>query len=206
MKIKSGKELTQLEIIKRLNLMGVKYDSTINGKNYYINLYDKQVISPSKQEKIKKELEKDKIYLEYLTNNLRKTRQNSIEYPAAKKKIITNIENKKYFFNDFNIALCNGTLLCYNTFSFINNNKKIIKKNLDIPVNCLKKYAKDFLNHDICNLFKTVLRYLDKIGFDVYNYLYIIIFICVVIILIFFSIKSKKQKSFQKRRNNSVFI
>ena len=206
MKIKSGKELTQLEIIKRLNLMGVKYDSTINGKNYYINLYDKQVISPSKQEKIKKELEKDKIYLEYLTNNLRKTRQNSIEYPAAKKKIITNIENKKYFFNDFNIALFNGTLLCYNTFSFINNNKKIIKKNLDIPVNCLKKYAKNFLNPDICNLFKTVLRYLDKIGFDVYNYLYIIIFICVVIILIFFSIKSKKQKSFQKRRNNSVFI
>ena len=207
MRIKSGKELTQLEIIKRLNLMGVKFDSTINGKNYYINLYNKQIISPSKKEKIKQELEKDKVYLEYFTNNLRKTKGTSIEYPAYENKIVTNNLNKKYLFDDFNTVLFNRALLCYNTFNFIDNNKEIIKKKLDIPVNTIKKIISAFACPEICNIYETFLSYLEKIiDLDIYHYLHIIIFICVVIIFLFFSIKSRIQKKFQKRKNSPLFF
>ena len=48
MRMKSGKELTHLEIIKRLNLMGVNYDSSIIGKKYYIDLYNKEIQSLDK--------------------------------------------------------------------------------------------------------------------------------------------------------------
>ena len=207
MRIKSGKELTQLEIIKRLNLMGVKFDSTINGKNYYINLYNKQIISPSKKEKIKQELEKDKVYLDYLTNNLRKTKGTSIEYLADENIIATNNLNKKYLFDDFNIVLFNRILLFYNTFNFIDNNKKIIKKKLDIPVNIIITFISAFACPEICNIYHTFLNNLEKIiDLDIYHYLHIIIFICVVIIFLFFSIKSRIQKKFQKRKNSPLFF
>ena len=52
--MKSGKELTQLEIMKRLNTMGIEYNSDIIGKNYYINLYDEAISSSVNVLKIKK--------------------------------------------------------------------------------------------------------------------------------------------------------
>ena len=45
MKLKSGKDLSQLEIIKRLNTMGIEYNSDIIGKNYYIKLYNEAIQS-----------------------------------------------------------------------------------------------------------------------------------------------------------------
>ena len=79
MRMKSGKELTHLEIVKRLNLMGVNYDSSIIGKKYYIDLYNKEIQSLDNQQKIIDELEKDRKYLEFLTNNLRIVKETSFK-------------------------------------------------------------------------------------------------------------------------------
>ena len=194
MRMKTGKELTQLEIIKRLNLMGVKYDSNIMGKNYYINLYNKEVLLPENQLKIKNELEKDRKYLEYLTNNLRTTKEVSFEYNLKKKDISS--KNKKYFFSDFNAILYMNALLYCNSLNFIEENHEIIRKNIKIPINAFKKFSSALAYPDINNAFKTFLNYIYKItiNFNAYHYVYIIIFVCLLIILLSFCKKCRKEK------------
>ncbi len=192
--MKTGKELTQLEIIKRLNLMGVKYDSNIMGKNYYINLYNKEVLLPENQIKIKNELEKDKKYLEYLTNNLRTTKEVSFEYNSKKNDI--SCKNKKYFFSDFNTRLYMNTLLYCNSLNFIWENHEIIKKNIKIPINAFKKFSSALVYPDVNNALKTFLNYIYKINinFNDYHFVYIIIFVCLLIILLCFCKKCRKEK------------
>ena len=115
MKMKSGKELTQLEIMKRLNTMGIEYNSDIIGKNYYINLYDEAIRSSVNVLKIKKDIEKDKLYAAIYTQKLRKVNEctlkldndiNKINYindqenKSNRNNVNKNLE-KKGFFSDF---------------------------------------------------------------------------------------------------------
>ena len=193
MRIRLGKELTQLEIINRLNLMGIKYDPSITGKNYYINLYNKGLSSPSKILKIKAQLEKDSKYFEYLSNNLRKIKENSINLIGEKNAKIIN-PNKKCFLGDFNSKLYNTTLLCYSTFNFLDNNKNTLK-NVKFPVDTFKKLAKAFVYPEFKELFKKILDYFVEINLDKYHYLYIIVFIGLILILLIFYIKYKKGKN-----------
>ena len=65
MKFKNGKELSYLELIKRLNIMGVEYNSNIIGKKYYIDLYNNAIKSSKNKEKIKNDIEKDQIYINF---------------------------------------------------------------------------------------------------------------------------------------------
>ena len=125
MKLKSGKDLSQLEIMKRLNTMGIKYNPDIIGKNYYINLYDKEINSPINQEKIKNELEKDKIYIEYLNNNLRIRKESSIKYFVGKKNTQSN-NNRNYFYDEYNKDICIGTLIYCNIINYINLDTKVL--------------------------------------------------------------------------------
>ena len=78
MKLKSGKDLSQYEIKKRLNTMGIKYNSDIIGKNYYINLYDEAILSNSNIMKIKNDLDKDKMYTDFYNKKLRKVNECSL--------------------------------------------------------------------------------------------------------------------------------
>ena len=193
MRIRLGKELTQLEIINRLNLMGIKYDPSITGKNYYINLYNKGVASPSKIQKIKAQLEKDSKYFEYLSNNLRKTKENSIYFIGEKNDQSIN-PNKKCFFGDFNSKLYNTTLLCYSTFNFLDNNKNTLK-NVKFPVDTFKKLANSFVYPEFKELLRKILDYFGEINLDKYHYLYIIVLIGLMLVLIIFFIKYKKGKN-----------
>ena len=199
MKVKSGKSLTQLEIIKRLKLMGIKYDSTIIGKSYYINLYNKEVELPSNQEKIKKELEKDQKYQEYLTNNLRIKKQTLIEYMPIKKCWLNENQHKSYFFDEFQ-TLYSRILFSYNALYFVEINKNKIDEKIMILLNSLKRIAKAFTHPEFCKLFKAFWNYVDKINLDAYHYIYIIIFICLLIILLFLLIKSQKKKIHFERK------
>ena len=136
--MKSGKELTHLEIVKRLNLMGVNYDSSIIGKKYYIDLYNKEIQSLDNQQKIIDELEKDRKYLEFLTNNLRIVKETSFKCSSNKNKINSTFSNSnlvqnssdKYFFGDFNYKLGTNIMLSYNAFHLWEQNKNSIKKQL----------------------------------------------------------------------------
>ena len=78
MKLKSGKELSQLEIMKRLNAMEIKYNSDIIGKNYYINLYDEAIQSNSNLMKIMTDLNKDKMHTDFYNQKLRKVNECSL--------------------------------------------------------------------------------------------------------------------------------
>ena len=200
MKIKSGKQLTQLEIIKRLNLMGIKYDPTIIGKNYFINLYDKEILSPTNQLKIQNELEKDRKYQEYFHNILRKTKEYSLQY-LQKEKIHSNA-NKKYIFDGFNMELCSRTLISYGAFNLIENNKKLAKRYLVPPLKVFNRFKTNILYPEINRAFKAFLNFIDKINLDAYHYLCIFIFICLAVILLFFSIKIRKQKSSNIKKGN----
>ena len=202
MKIKSGKHLTQLEIIKRLNLMGINYDPSIIGKNYYINLYDKEIQSPINQQKIQKELEKDRIYQEFLNNNLRRTKQSSIQYLSIKNN--TSNINKKYIFDDFNIRLYDRALFCYNTFDFLTQNKKFGKEILN-SLKSFNIFNKNIICSEIKSVFKSLLNFVDKINLDIYHYLFIIIFICSGIMLLFFFIKYRKRKNHIKIENHLLY-
>ena len=182
--MKSGKELTQLELLKRLNLMGIKYDSNIMGKNYYINLYDKEINSPINQEKIKNELEKDKIYIEYLNNNLRIRKESSIKYFVGKKNTQSN-NNRNYFYDEYNKDICIGTLIYCNIINYIN---------LDIKVLIIK--LKECIGEsNITNLLDIFLNCVDGINKDIFKFLNIMIFISIVIIVLISFIKSIKKKN-----------
>ena len=205
MRIKSGKELSQLEIIKRLNLMGVKYDSSIIGKKYFIDLYNKEVQSLSNQQKIKNELEKDRIYLEYLTSNLRKTKETSFEYSIRNNYVIKTDKDRKCFLPDFNSKLYNNILLCYNTFHFYENRKKDIRKKMAFPISAFKKFTNAFIFPKVNSAFNSFLNYFDGLDLSNFQYLKIIIFICLIIILLFSFIRIKKGKNKIKRNTNFLF-
>ena len=210
MRMKSGKELTKLEIIKRLNLMKIKYDSSIKGKNYYIDLYNKEILSKENQYKIKKELEKDQKYMEFLSNNLKLSREASLEISIVKRKNNVNKINKKYFFSDFNTKLCATTILCYNAFDLFEKKDNIGKK-IMIPVNAFKKFSSAFIYPEVNSIFKTFINfinYVDKAYFniDVYHYSYIIIFVCLLVILLYFCNKYRKEKNALKRQRSSFAL
>ena len=201
MRRKSGKELTQLELLKRLNLMGIKYDPTITGKNYYINLYDKEVQSPLNQEKIQKELERDKKYMDYLTNDLRIKKQTSINYLAEKKNhyILNSLNPDKNFVCDSGMSRCLSLFLCFNTFFYITKNNKLIDINVKGIIANLKKSINDINIYGILKpFFDSICTF--NINVDMFKYLYIIIYISIVVVLFFSFIKSIMRKL--KKRDN----
>ena len=207
MRMKSGKELTQLEIIKRLNLMGVNYDSSIIGKKYYIDLYNKEIQSSDNQQKIIDELEKDRKYLEYLSNNLRTVKETSFKYSSNinKNKINSTFSNSnlvqnsndKYFFSDFNYNLFLNIMLSYNSLHFWEQNKESIKKQLNLPINAFKRFSDAYIIPNAKDLIKVLVYFLEKIDANIntYQYLKIIIIICLSITLILFLIKCRKRKN-----------
>ena len=211
MRMKSGKELTHLELIKRLNLMGVKYDSSIIGKKYYIDLYNKEVQSLDSQQKIAKELEKDRKYLEYLTNNIKMVKETSFKYSSNINKnnssnLVQN-SNDKYFFCDFNYNLCLNIICSYSSFHLLQQNKKEIKKNLCLSINTIKSFAKAYIIPKAKDLIKAFTNYLEKIDVNLstYQYLRIIIIICVSITLLLFLIKCRKGNNKYKNKRNPKF-
>ena len=207
MRTKSGKELTQLEIIKRLNLMGVNYDSSIIGKKYYIDLYNKEIQSSDNQQKIIDELEKDRKYLDYLSNNLRTVKETTFKYLSNinKNKINSTFSNSnlvqnsndKYFFSDFNYNLCLNIMLSYNSFHFWEQNKESIKKQLNLPINAFKRFSDTYIIPNVNGIINFVVNFLEKIDVNIsaYQYLKIIIIICLSIALLLFLFKCRKGKN-----------
>ena len=158
MKMKSGKELTQLEIMKRLNTMGIEYNSDIIGKNYYINLYDEAIRSSVNVLKIKKDIEKDKLYAAFYTQKLRKVNEctlkldndiNKINYindqenKSNRNNVNKNLE-KKGFFSDFDGSFLQKLIWAQIAYNFIEVNKNGINKLVNslpklIPIQAIKK-------------------------------------------------------------------
>ena len=90
MRLKSGKELPQFVLLKRLNLMGVNYNKNILGKNYYADLYDKEIKSIENQFKIKNELEKDSAYQNYFNQKLKSQKMTTLVFQPNNSSIKKN--------------------------------------------------------------------------------------------------------------------
>ena len=214
MKLKDGKGLSYLEIIKRLNLMGIEYNSDIIGKKYYIDLYNKAIQSPFNQEKIKKDLEKDKIYMDFFNQKLKKRKECSFEISNHKNLMYNNcqnnqndneynfndknIYNKKIFFGNFNGALAGNIVLshlCLTTFNYTRYNIKKyenICKKIMIPIHAIKKFTTINIYPEIKKGLQELINIIDNLIVNEYNYIIYFCFIIFLFIIIKYIIKRIK--------------
>ena len=215
MKMKSGKELTQLEIMKRLNTMGIEYNSDIIGKNYYINLYDEAIRSSINVLKIKKDIEKDKLYAAFYTQKLRKVNEctlkldndiNKINYindqenKSNRNNVNKNLE-KKGFFSDFDGSFLQKLIWAQIAYNFIEVNKKGINKLVNslpklIPIQAIKKDT-------LINIYPAIVSKINR-AMDVLNnliadkFLVISFLMFLVLIIVIFLLFKKTLKNNRK--------
>lgn len=199
MKIKSGKELSQLALIKRLNLMGVKYDSSIMGKNYYIDLYDKEILSPLNQAKIKADLERDNKYDNYLCQKLQKRSACSFQLCNNYIKNIEPNSNKSNYFEDFNKVFFHnvvGAKLGIDTFEYFVNNKNsfnYVNDKIIFPFKAISKCTYFKINSFISETMKSIINYVDSLKLEQYDYIkYILFFVFILVIIMIMRFFFKK--------------
>ena len=215
MKMKSGKELTQLEIMKRLNAMGIEYNSDIIGKNYYINLYDEAIRSSVNVLKIKKDIEKDKLYAAFYTQKLRKVNEctlkldndiNKINYindqenKSNRNNVNKNLE-KKGFFSDFDGSFLQKLIWAQIAYNFIEVHKNGINKLVNslpklIPIQAIKKDT-------LINIYPAIVSKINRV-MDVLNnliadkFLVISFLMFLVLIIVIFLLFKKTLKNNRK--------
>ena len=211
MKLKSGKELSQLEIIKRLNTMGIKYNSDIIGKNYYVNLYNDAIQSYSNKMKIKKELEKDKMYTDFYNQKLKKVKECSLGIYNDKNYYNKNNANnnnmfsdkniwKKRFFSDFDDSLIQKIFITQIAYDFVDVNSEYIDKvgnaipNILIPIQAIKKYTLLNIYPEILKKINEIIDILNDLIVDKFVFVLIILFL-LLLIIIFVFFKRMKDKN-----------
>jgi len=209
MKLKSGKDLSQLEIMKRLNTMGIKYNPDIIGKNYYINLYDEAIQSNSNLMKIKTDLNKDKMHTDFFNQKLRKVnvcslriceKSNNIckDYLSSNNLVSRKNNSQKGFFSDFNGSLINKILIAQLSCDFLDANKEYIDKikinipKIQIPFQAIKKDTLINIYPEIVKKLNTILDILNDLLAEKFILISIITFVILLIIILLIFHRRKK--------------
>ena len=209
MKLKSGKDLSQLEIMKRLNTMGIKYNPDIIGKNYYINLYDEAIQSNSNLMKIKTDLNKDKMHTDFFNQKLRKVnvcslriceKSNNIckDYLSSNNLVSRKNNSQKGFFSDFNGSLINKILIAQLSCDFLDANKEYIDKikinipKIHIPFQAIKKDTLINIYPEIVKKLNTILDILNDLLAEKFILISIITFVILLIIILLIFHRRKK--------------
>ena len=209
MKLKSGKDLSQLEIMKRLNTMGIKYNPDIIGKNYYINLYDEAIQSNSNLMKIKTDLNKDKMHTDFFNQKLRKVnvcslriceKSNNIckDYLSSNNLFSRKNNSQKGFFSDFNSSLINKILIAQLSCDFLDANKEYIDKikinipKIHIPFQAIKKDTLINIYPEIVKKLNTILDILNDLLAEKFILISIITFVILLIIILLIFHRRKK--------------
>ena len=216
MKLKSGKELSQLEIMKRLNTMGIEYNADIIGKNYYINLYDEAIRSSINVLKIKNDIEKDKMYSAFYNQKLRKVNECTLRLDNEmnnmndinKNENKCNISNvnknigKQGFFSDFDGIFLKKLLMAQIAYNFVEVNKKNINKignsipKLLIPLQAIKKYTMINIYPSIVSKINRIMDILNNLIVD--KFLVVSFLIFLVLIIVIFLLFKKALKNNRK--------
>ena len=209
MKFKNGKELSYLELIKRLNIMGVEYNSNIIGKKYYIDLYNNAIKSSKNKEKIKNDIEKDQIYINFYNEKLKKRKECSFLIEKEKNIIDNNLQiynnknykenfnSKKNLFGDFNGSLLNKIVLshlCFITYDHAKKNSETFEKilnKLNVPIHALNKISIKNACSKIKEIIIELINIIDIIIIDKFSYIVIFSFIVILFIIFIFFIKRK---------------
>lgn len=197
MRLKSGKELTQLALLKRLNLMGVNYNKNILGKNYYIDLYDKEIQSAENQFKIKNELEKDIAYQNFINRKLQPQKNTTLLFTKNYSNIKSN-SNKifltgfaKEFFWTTTFYSFNFKKISKNVNSFL----KFAKNNTSIYFNEINKIYKVKILPYIKEVMKFIFDLIEKYHLmDHSEYLLYFVFV-LLIIMTFYRVKKFFKKN-----------
>ena len=209
MKLKSGKDLSQLEIMKRLNTMGIKYNPDIIGKNYYINLYDEAIQSNSNLMKIKTDLNKDKMHTDFFNQKLRKVNICSLRiseksnnickgYLSSNNLVSRKNNSQKGFFSDFNSSLINKILIAQLSCDFLDANKEYIDNikinipKINIPFQAIKKDTLINIYPEIVKKLNTILDILNDLLAEKFILISIIIFVILIIIILLIFHRRKK--------------
>ena len=209
MKLKSGKDLSQLEIMKRLNTMGIKYNPDIIGKNYYINLYDEAIQSNSNLMKIKTDLNKDKMHTDFFNQKLRKVnvcslriceKSNNIckDYLSSNNLVSRKNNSQKGFFSDFNSSLINKILIAQLSCDFLDANKEYIDNikinipKINIPFQAIKKDTLINIYPEIVKKLNTILDILNDLLAEKFILISIITFVILIIIILLIFHRRKK--------------
>ena len=209
MKLKSGKDLSQLEIMKRLNTMGIKYNPDIIGKNYYINLYDEAIQSNSNLMKIKTDLNKDKMHTDFFNQKLRKVnvcslriceKSNNIckDYLSSNNLVSRKNNSQKGFFSDFNGSLINKILIAQLSCDFLDANKEYIDNikinipKINIPFQAIKKDTLINIYPEIVKKLNTILDILNDLLAEKFILISIITFVILLIIILLIFHRRKK--------------
>ena len=214
MKLKSGKELSQLEIMKRLNTMGIEYNADIIGKNYYINLYDEAIRSSINVLKIKNDIEKDKMYSAFYNQKLRKVNECTLRLDNEmnnmndinKNENKCNISNvnknigKQGFFSDFDGIFLKKLLMAQIAYNFVEVNKKNINKignsipKLLIPLQAIKKYTMINIYPSIVSKINRIMDILNNLIVDKFLVISFLIFLVLIIVIFLLFKKALKNK------------
>ena len=205
MKLKSGKELSHLEIIKRLNMMGIQYNRDIIGKKYYIDLYNKAIESPVNIEKIEKDIKKDQMYTDFYNVKLRKRNECSFKI-NGEENMYNNGDNfifknesfcqKQKFWKNFPGALFNKLLLAHFCFTAYNYGKKHYNKMEKIAsmamFPAMKKYTMIYVSPQVKKIAMEVINFVNSLYIDDFDLIVFITFIILFfVILRSFVIKKK---------------
>ena len=186
--------------------MGIIYNKDILGKNYYIDLYNKNIQSISNQNKIRNELNKDQMYSVYFNQKLRKANECSLNFdPKNDFDIKDGFKNKcflrenegKHFSNFYKDFLFNALFahFCVNSYHYLSKNFENIKINCNklFPFKAMKKYSTFNIIPKIKEIIIEFMNFIDNILYDKYKLLIdIILFTVLVIILIYSNYRKNK--------------
>ena len=213
MKLKDGKSLSHLEIIKRLNLMGIDYNPDIIGKKYFIDLYNKAIQSPINREKIKLDIKKDQMYIDFYNEKLQKRKAISFEINEPNNIYINNMKNdyykyncnirniceKKPFFGEFNGALVNNIVishLCFTGYDYAKNNINTIEniyKKIMFPIHAINKYSMINVYPEIKRSIMEIINKIENLVIDKYSYIAYLIYIILLYAMLHFIFKRRKK-------------
>ena len=211
MKLKSGKELSQLEIMKRLKKMDIEYNSDIIGKNYYINLYNDAICSSVNVLKIKNDIEKDNMITAFYNQKLRKVNEctlrfddniNNSNYINQSGCNISNVKRnigKQGFFSDFDGSLLKKLALAQLAYDFVEVNKKNFDKianaipKLSIPIQAIKKYTMINIYPVFVTKINQVMDVLNNLIVDKFLVISLLIFFVLIIVIFLLFKKTMKQ-------------
>ena len=194
MKLKDGKELNKLTLIKRLNLMDASYNPKIYDKQYYIDFYNREIQSLLNQNKIQNELGKDRIYADYFNQQLCEKDEYFLNL-SSNNNCNNKVKLNENFFSDFDSNYLIGVLLAKFSVDFYDKFKdKIDYRKILFPIKAIKKDSIVNIKQKFESIFIKVVNCIDEKLKEKYDILIFLILVVNIFVILMWSKKSTLKK------------
>ena len=194
MKLKDGKELNKLTLIKRLNLMDASYNPKIYDKQYYIDFYNREIQSLLNQNKIQNELEKDRIYADFFNQQLCEKDKYFLNL-SSNNNCNNKVKLNENFFSDFDSNFLIGVLLAKFSVDFYDKFKdKIDYRKILFPIKAIKKDSIVNIKQKFESIFIKVVNCIDEKLKEKYDILIFLILVVNIFVILMWSKKSTLKK------------